>query len=327
MRWYIFLGTSLFLTMINCHVGGTADSDTAIDSTVDASFDTSGEDIGGRDADANVDIDGNVNTDAGASDPTWISIQSGTFLMGSNVNEPCRDEDEQQHEVTLTNSFEISATEVTQGQFQKTMGYNPSGFANCGQNCPVETVNWNEAAAYCNALSEEKGLGKCYDCKGQGAFAKCEGAASYSQEKIYKCPGYRLPTEAEWEYAYRAGTIKALYNGDIFACYSADANAQDIAWFSYNSGGVTHVVATQDPNAWGLYDMAGNVMEWCNDWYAFDYGSSSVTDPWGASTGVSKAERGGAWVYDAARVRAASRDSDFTKNSFNLLGFRCVRTK
>ena len=255
---------------------------------------------------------------------TWVTINAGTFQMGSPSSEICRSNDETQHQVTLTHKFEIQSTEVTQAQFTSLMGYNPSNFSSCGGTCPLEKVNWYEAAAYANALSAQVGKAKCYKCTGSGKSVSCTEATAYAGKKVYTCPGYRLPTEAEWEFAYRAGTSTAFYNGGITSCSSKDANLEKIGWYYQNSSSTTHPVGQKTPNTWGLYDMAGNVWEWCHDWYG-SYPSSSVSDPVGP-TGSSRVLRGGSRDRDPNNVRAANRDYYSPAGRLNDIGFRCTRT-
>jgi formylglycine-generating enzyme required for sulfatase activity len=281
---------------------------------------------------------------------TWVTIPAGTFTMGSPSSEPCRYSNETQRQVTLTRDFEIWNTETTQGEFEALMGYNPSYFSSCGANCPVENVNWHESVAYCNALSDQAGLDTCYSCTESDADVACEEATAYSGQQIYDCPGYRLPTEAEWEYAYRAGSNTPFYpssgnDGSITVCTgSNDSNADKIGWYRYNSavsyagcwdlspsGGDacsgTPPMGLKAPNAWGLYDMAGNVWEWCHDWYQADLGSSSIIDPWGPAPRSSRVLRGGSWNLNARNLRAAFRYFNYHAHRYYYGGFRCVRTK
>jgi formylglycine-generating enzyme required for sulfatase activity len=145
---------------------------------------------------------------------------------------------------------------------------------------------------------------------------------------MYACPGYRLPTEAEWEYAYRAGTATAFYNGPSTSklcgdCLQKDKNVDLIGWYCANSTKKAHPVAEKRPNAWGLYDMAGNEMEWCNDWYQHGLESKPVIDPWGATYSIlGRVVRGGAYVHEARMLRAACRGGKFK----GVAGYRCVRT-
>lgn len=177
-------------------------------------------------------------------------IPAGTFTMGDDNDAP---------EVTLSKSFSLGIHEVTQSQYERVMGNNPSGFK--GANNPVEQVSWEDAVEFCRKLSElpaEKAAGRVY----------------------------RLPTEAEWEYACRAGTTTKYSFGDD------DSELGNYAWFKGNSGNTSHPVGGKKPNAWGLYDMHGNVWEWCQDWYG-DYPSGTVTDPMGATSGSYRVNRGG----------------------------------
>ena len=255
----------------------------------------------------------------------WIPIPGGTFQMGSPSSEICRDSDETQHQVTLRHKFEILSTEVTQAQFSALMGYSPSDFSSCGGTCPVERVNWYEAAAYANALSAQAGKAKCYACTGSGSSVTCSEATAYAGQKVYICPGYRLPTEAEWEFAYRAGSTTAFYNGGITSCSGTDPNLEKIGWYGKNSNQKTHPVGQKTPNAWGLYDMAGNVWEWCHDRYG-TYPSSSVTDPVG-TTGSVRGLRGGGWGNGVGYyARAAYRGSHSPGIRVNNLGFRLARS-
>jgi formylglycine-generating enzyme required for sulfatase activity len=230
--------------------------------------------------------------------------------MGSPENEPGRYPNERRHRVRLTRAFYMLRYEVTQGQFRRLMGYNPSHFSSCGANCPVEQVNWHEACAYANALSRSRGMEECYDCKGSGRGVRCDAKAQYRGSNYYNCSGYRLPTEAEWEYAARAGTSTAFYSGGIthtgFDC-GRDANLDKIGWYCGNSGNKTHPVGRKQANAWGLYDMAGNVWEWVYDRYQDSYSGLPNVDPVGPNSGSYRVYRGGSYAYYALYCRAASR--------------------
>ncbi len=258
----------------------------------------------------------------------WISVSAGKYTMGSPSSEMCRDsKNETSHEVTLSKKFEISRTEVTRLEFYKVMNYSPSKVAGCTSACPVEFVSWHEAAAYCNALSSANSLTPCYTCTGSGATSKCDVAASYKgASAIYGCPGYRLPTEAEWEYTARATTTTGLYNGSIGTCTGTDTNASVIGWYNMNAQGKSHPVMGKTANTWGVYDMAGNVMEWTNDWYQEDLGTSAVSDPSGPTSGTQKVTRGGSWSQAAQYMRSAARLKALPTGRGAFLGFRCART-
>ena len=211
-------------------------------------------------------------------------IPAGSFLMGSPESEQERKENEIQHKVTLTKSFYLGIYEVTQEQYEKVMGSNPSKFK--GAKLPVEMVNWDDAREFCEKLSQ-----------------------------LEKNMTYRLPSEAEWEYAARAGTKTAYYWGDDF-----DAR---YAWCYENSGGKTQEVGTRQPNAWGLYDMSGNVWEWCEDWKA-EYTTGEQVDPKGAASGSCRVNRGGSWNDDPLLCRSAFRNYCTPDNRINDFGLRVV---
>ncbi len=260
----------------------------------------------------------------------WVTITPGTFTMGSPKTEACREIEglkETEHQVTQTHKYEISTTEVTQGQFHALMWYNPSKHQACGKDCPVEMINWYEAAAYCNALSLKKGLTRCYDCKGSGKTVTCKEAAAYTKAKVYDCPGYRLPTDAEFEYAHRAKTTTAMYNGAITKCLDNDPNADKIGWHKKNANGKSQPVAKLAPNPWGLYDMPGNVREWCHDWMINELGTKAVTDPWGQDTEFFyRIIRSGSWWGKTHNMRAAHRFNKPPIYRCHGIGLRCVRT-
>jgi formylglycine-generating enzyme required for sulfatase activity len=179
----------------------------------------------------------------------------------------------------------MQTTEVTQGQWKRVMGNNPSNFKNCGDNCPVEQVSWNDVQGFINKLNSKEGHNR-----------------------------YRLPTEAEWEYACRAGSSGP---------YANDNSLDSMGWYDGNSGSKTHTVAQKKANAWGLYDIHGNVWEWCQDCYG-EYPSGAVTDPEGPSSGSNRVVRGGRWDVSARDCRSADRSWDDPGNRGSALGFRLV---
>jgi formylglycine-generating enzyme required for sulfatase activity len=186
------------------------------------------------------------------------------------------------------------------------MGTNPSYFK--GENLPVEQVSWFEAAEYCNRRSLKEGLTPAY--RGSDNSITCDFSAS----------GYRLPTEAEWEYAAKGG------NKDLMTFTYAGGNSPDgVAWYDGNSGSTTHPAGTKQPNSLGLYDMSGNVWEWCWDWYSSSYSAGNQTDPMGASSGSGRVYRGGSWYSTAAYARSANRDHGTPPSRYFYLGFRFVR--
>ncbi len=218
-------------------------------------------------------------------------IPAGEFLMGSPDDEALRDQDEcPLHRVRITKPFYLGVHEVTQAQYESVMGRNPSQFK--GPDHPVENVSWEEARTFCEKLSQ----------------LPAEKAARR---------GYRLPTEAEWEYACRAGTNSVFSFGDDVS------QAGSYAWYSSNAGDRTHPGGQKRPNAWGLHDMHGNVWEWCQDGYASDYYKRSpLTDPQGPST-LSHVVRGGSWGGPARSCRSAYRCFTHSRGD-KYLGFRVV---
>jgi formylglycine-generating enzyme required for sulfatase activity len=205
---------------------------------------------------------------------TYVWISPGTFQMGCSPNDPeCNGDEKPVHSVAITKDFWMGATPVTQAAYGKVIGANPSNFK--GDQLPVEMVSWDDAQSYCDAV------------------------------------GMRLPTEAEWEYAARGGSVAARYGPLV-----------RIAWYTANSGGRTHQVAQQQANDYGLYDMLGNVWEWVADRYGHYDGD--VTDPKGSPYGPVRVMRGGSWENDASMIRLSARRSYGPEFRDHTLGFRCV---
>ncbi len=279
-----------------CPSDGDADDDDANDDADDDTDDDTGDDD--VDDDADDDADDDVDDDADDDwtqdplypEPVWMKISSGTYNMGcSPGDEGCNPDENPLHEINVS-EFMITDAEITQYQFHREMGFNPShfkpasGYDEC-PDCPVEQVSWYEAKEFCLAQ------------------------------------GGRLPTEAEWEYAARAGTTTKFYCGDDWDCLD------EIAWYWDNAGDQTHAVKSKDDNEFGVSDMLGNVWEWVNDWYLSEYYENSpLNDPPGATDGEFKVLRGGSWKYDPdAYMTASDRYLHIPESKYNFVGFRCIR--
>ena len=214
----------------------------------------------------------------------FVLIQPGKFMMGSDKGDP---DEKPAHEVTIAKPFYMAVNEVTQLQWKALIGDNPSGFK--GDDLPVEKVSWDDGQRFLVKLKEKLAAGQ-------------------------SC---RLPTEAEWEYACRAGSEGAYGFGDDVG------ELKDFAWYIENAGEKTHPVGQKKPNAWGIYDMHGNVYEWCSDWYG-PYGDAAQRDPGGAASGMVRVVRGGSWFNIPNYCRSAARQKYPSSGRYDLVGFRVV---
>ena len=268
--------------------------------------------------DADQDLDGvsirQGDCDDNRAEATYFcgqAIQVGEYEMGCpSDQELCNEDEVPVHTVKLSHDFIISETEVTQAQFKAHMGWNPSVFSDCGPDCPVDFVHWYQAAAYANALSDFEGLDNCFSCDDSNCTAV---------EDPFACEGYRLPTEAEWEFAARCGED---------TLYAGSENADEVAWHTGNSHFSTQPVASLKPNACGLYDMSGNVWEWAWDPYQKDYyANSPILDPIGPVEGDGHAMRGGSATNESDDARVTERCSGCHPiHIVNSVGFRLVKT-
>ena len=244
--------------------------------------------------------DGQIVPTTPAPRANLVWIPPGAFTMGSPANEKNRGGDEgPQTQVWISRGFWMNQYEVTQGEYREIMGANPSSFTG-NDRLPVENVTWTQAVDYCAKFTTRE----------QNAGRLPTGSV------------YRLPTEAEWEYACRAGTTTRFGFGDdsendLFNLLRA------FAWFDLNAGGKTHLVGEKAPNRWGLFDMHGNVWEWCGDWHG-EYQGGSVSDPKGASSGSFRVIRGGGWSDTGGNSRSAKRNNNSPSNQNNNLGFRAL---
>jgi formylglycine-generating enzyme required for sulfatase activity len=265
-------------------------------------------------------------------------VPAGTFTMGSPKSEAGRYRDEEQHQVTLTNDYYVMITEVTQGMFYEMMDFDPrDGYTKVygdGEDYPTYYVNWHMSAAFANAVTaqhnSENGtsLSACYSCSGEGIGIRCT-----KDLNPYECDGYRLLTEAEWEYAARAETTAAVWTpnggGDIpseeqYECneftLSDGTDMSDISWYCANSNTSSAEVGQLIPNDYGLYDMIGNVWEWTHDAYA-EYETEAVSNPT-TEDGTYRVFRGGYWGYSPYKHRSAERSGTQAEDQSYIIGFR-----
>jgi formylglycine-generating enzyme required for sulfatase activity len=219
-------------------------------------------------------------------EPEMVFVEGGTFTMGcTSEQSDCNDAEKPTHRVTVS-SFQIGKYEVTQAQWRAVMGSNPSHFSNC-DDCPVEKVSWNDVQEFIRKLNRQTGR------------------------------NYRLPTEAEWEYAVRGGAESKGYK------YAGSNDINRVAWYTSNSGSITHPVGQKQANELGIHDMTGNVWEWCEDWYG-DYSSSNQTNPKGSENGAYRVLRGGSWKRNTESCRVSRRDYFNPDSRNDSGGFRLV---
>jgi formylglycine-generating enzyme required for sulfatase activity len=272
-----------------------------------------------------------------------VQINHGSFSMGSPSNEVGRQSNETQHQVTLTQDFMVMTTEVTQSMFFQLMGYH--GYQGrrgsydwgSGSDYPVYYTSWDMAADFANAVTQQQNallglnMQECYVCSNPGVAA----VACVQAMNPYQCDGYRLLTEAEWEYSARAGSTAAIWtaNGGANLTNTVSSNyttsdgfdLRTYAWHTNNAGGTTRPVAQKMDNSWGLYDMSGNVWEWVHD-YDATLSTSSMTDPvTETATGGSRIRRGGQFGSAPYDLRSAKRGGEAQTGRQNYMGFRLAR--
>lgn len=255
----------------------------------------------------------------------FVRIEAGTFAMGSPESEPGREPNEPLHSVALTHSYCMKATEVTVGEW-KSLLPSPSR-PQPSEARAVVAVSWWDAVAYVNEMSAAAGIPQCYQLAGclHDPGSRSFTCASVSADNPYQCAGFRLPTEAEWEYAARAGTTGATYNGTstVLTCDSPNAVLDSIAWYCGNTFDKVSDTAVLNANAWGLFDMLGNAWEWTNDWYG-PLSTDDQVDPVGPDSGSGHVVRGGSWGCGPSDIRAARRAVMGPTTSDSDLGFRPV---
>lgn len=334
--WTGVLGGVALVTALSASTHGcTGDVDKQVDTDLPTDVET---DTAPTDVETDTGEPPPVDTYDYAAPPEMVALEPGTFTMGTPETEVGATPLEPEREVTITYGFEIGRYEVMQGQFRERMGYEPSYWGDCDR-CPVETLNWHEAVAFSVQLSQDEGLTPCYVCQGELADVRCMPDVL----PLY-CDGYRLPTEAEWEYAARSGgTVSgstpsggSLTDADDLRVCDAAVTLSDgselgeQAWYCGNSdatpGNTSRPVGQLPANAAGLHDVIGNVWEFCTDWYVDFPDTAPSTDPTGPYEGEYRVVKGGGWNAYPREVRIGFRSSSFPLNRNDNLGFRVART-
>ncbi|GDX83821.1 hypothetical protein LBMAG42_56320 [Deltaproteobacteria bacterium] len=303
--------------------GTDSDTDTGADSAVDTNVDTDTDTGPDTAVDTGVDTGVDPRTDyISVAGGTMLFLSGGTFSMGSGLGDP--DGAYVDHDVTLTHDFYLAQTETTRGEWEADPANASWTYSSLPDypctgvpaDCPADTMTWYDAAMYANWLSVEEGRTECYLADGTDI------AAAYIADP-YSCPGYRLPTEAEWEYAARAG---------VNTRYAGSNTAADVAWTyenAYRTASYAHESCSLAANAWGLCDMSGNLTEWTNDWYGVDGGYSTGAaeiDPPGPSAGSYRVPRGGDWRSTALSSTVSYRGMQPPEAANYTFGFRLARS-
>lgn len=276
-----------------------------------------------------------------AQSPEMVFVQGGTFTMGCTLAQKtgcnvgkCCDWELPNHQVSLSDYY-IGKYEITQGEWKALFGTNPSRFSACGDNCPVEQVSWLDALVYCNRLSESKGFTACYytNANFTQIYGKSGSTWSLPNQEITiywreDANGYYLPTEAQWEYAARGGYKSTNKE------FSGSNTVDDVAWYSGNSGNTTHQKGTRTANELGIFDMSGNVWEWCFDTYG-SYNNNDCCNPTASNGSTSHTSalgsyrviRGASWGKDAFSSRIYNRIGSSPSSRGNDIGFRLCRSQ